>query len=40
MFRLYQTRSRDFEAHYFSYQEQMSGYHIEKIKKLLGTLVG
>lgn len=35
MFRLFETRARDFEAHYFSYQEQMSGYHIEKIKRLI-----
>jgi len=35
MYRLFQTRDRDFEGHYFSYQEQMSGYHIEKIKKLI-----
>lgn len=35
MYRLFQARDRNFEAHYFSYQEQMSGYHIEKIKKLI-----
>jgi hypothetical protein len=32
---LFRTRDTNFEAHYFSYEQNMSGYHIEKIKKLI-----
>jgi len=35
MYRLFQARDRHFEAHYFSYKEEMAGYHIGKIKKLI-----
>ncbi len=35
MFRLFQARDRDLEAHYFSYKEEMAGYHIGKIKNLI-----
>jgi hypothetical protein len=35
MWHLYRTRSSNFEGHYFSYGQDMSGYHIEKIKKLV-----
>src|SRR3954471_7052952 len=35
MYQLYRHRDDNYGAHYFSYQEQMSGYHIEKIKKLI-----
>ena len=35
MWHLFRTRHHNFEAHYFSYGQDMSGYHIEKIKKLI-----
>lgn len=35
MWHLFRTRDHNFEAHYFSYEQNMSGYHIEKIKKLI-----
>jgi hypothetical protein len=35
MWHLFRTRTSNFEAHYFSYGQDMSGYHIEKIKKLI-----
>jgi len=35
MYHLFRTRDANFEAHYFSYGQDMSGYHIEKIKKLI-----
>ena len=35
MYQLYQHRDVGYEAHYFSYEQNMSGYHIEKIKKLI-----
>lgn len=35
MWHLFRTRTSNFEAHYFSYEQNMSGYHIEKIKKLI-----
>lgn len=35
MWHLFRTRTSNFEAHYFSYGRDMSGYHIEKIKKLI-----
>lgn len=35
MWHLFRTRDHNFEAHYFSYGQDMSGYHIEKIKKLI-----
>lgn len=35
MWHLFRTRTSNFEAHYFSYEQNMSGYHIEKIKKLV-----
>jgi hypothetical protein len=35
MWHLFRTRDRNFEAHYFSYEQNMSGYHIGKIKKLI-----
>jgi hypothetical protein len=35
MWHLFRTRDTNFEAHYFSYEQNMSGYHIEKIKKLI-----
>jgi hypothetical protein len=35
MWHLFRTRASNFEGHYFSYSHDMSGYHIQKIKKLL-----
>ena len=35
MWHLFRSRERNFEALYFSYEQNMSGYHIEKIKKLI-----
>jgi len=35
MYQLYRHRDVGYEAHYFSYEQNMSGYHIEKIKKLI-----
>ena len=35
MWHLFRARHRKFEAHYFSYDQSMSGYHIEKIKQMI-----
>lgn len=35
MWHLFRLRDRAFEAHYFSYDQSMSGYHIGKIKELV-----
>jgi hypothetical protein len=35
MWHLFRLRDRNFEGHYFSYDQSMSGYHIEKIKGLI-----
>lgn len=35
MWHLFRTRTSNFEAHYFSYGQDTSGHHIEKIKRLI-----
>ena len=35
MYCLFRTRPADFEANYLSYKQNMSGYHIEKTRKLI-----
>jgi hypothetical protein len=35
MWRHFRTRTNSFEAHNFSYGQDMSGYHIEKFKQLI-----